>query len=70
MFGRVVDGKIEVPDLEEGAAVLIIAEGEDGFVLTPEEEDEIAAALAEVEAGVWIDGETLLRELREMLRRP
>jgi hypothetical protein len=68
ILGRVVDGRIEAPDadLREGEVVGILVQDADGVVLTQEEEDELSAAMAEVEAGQWIDGDTVLRELREL----
>ena len=42
---------------------------DDAVILTPEQEDEIEAALAEVRAGLWVDGDELLRDLRESRKR-
>jgi hypothetical protein len=41
-----------------------------GAVLSPEELEEIEAALAEDQAGEVISGEAFLRSLRESLDRP
>lgn len=66
--GTVVSGKIEVEGepLPEGSIVIILAPDEDGtFELGPQEEEELLAAIAEADAGDVIDGEGLLRKLRE-----
>jgi hypothetical protein len=66
--GIVVSGKIKVEGepLPEGSIVVILAPDEDGsFELSPQEEEELLAAIAEADAGDVIDGEELLRELRE-----
>ncbi|HEV7242104.1 MAG TPA: hypothetical protein VGQ36_22935 [Thermoanaerobaculia bacterium] len=63
--GRVVDGRIEVKgDLQEGAAVAILAADEGGFQLNAEEEEELVAALEEIRRGNYVDGRELLRELK------
>jgi len=63
-----MDGKIDVSacNLDDGTVVTVLVPGEGGVELTPEEEEELSAAMAEVEDGQWIDGDALLRELREM----
>jgi hypothetical protein len=66
--GTVVSGKIEVEGepLPEGSIVIILAPDKDGsFELGPQEEEELLAAIAEADAGDVIDGEELLRELRD-----
>jgi hypothetical protein len=68
--GRVVGGKIELEtDLQEGTPVAILAAGESGFRLTPEEEDELAMALDDIRSGNYEDGRELLRELKGLSRR-
>lgn len=68
--GRVVGGKIELEtDLQEGTPVAILAAGESGFRLTPEEEDELATALDDIRSGNYEDGRELLRELKGLSRR-
>lgn len=63
--GRVVDGKIEVEsDLADGTPVAILAADETGFQLTADDEDELAAALADIRGGQFVDGRDLLRELK------
>jgi hypothetical protein len=63
--GRVVDGKIELEtELQEGTPVAILAAGESGFQLTPDEEDELSAALEDIRSGNYEDGRELLRELK------
>lgn len=50
-----------------GAAV-IAAEGESGFRLTAEDEDELFAALQDIDNGNYEDGCELLRELKALSR--
>ncbi len=38
---------------------------DEGFVLSPEEEASLLEAIAEADAGDFVDGEQFLRELRE-----
>lgn len=72
MTARVVDGKIDVGDaeLEEGAAVaVLISERSDDFHLTPAEQEELEAALAEIRRGEYTDGRELLREIQGLSKR-
>ena len=67
MTGRVAGGKVEVEtDLPDGTAVAILAAGDTGFQLTAEEEEELVVAYEEIRRGNYVDGEELLRELREL----
>ena len=64
--GTVVAGKIELEGgpLPEGALVtVIVREGEESFTLTPEQDAELLAAMAEPEDQL-IDADEILRELR------
>ncbi len=62
---RVVGGKIEFEtDLREGTPVAILAAGESGFHLTPDEEQELVTALQDIRSGNYEDGRELLRELK------
>ena len=64
--GTVVDGKviIEGVSLQEGALVAVLARGADEpFRLTAAEEDELLAAMAEIERGEFITLEQLLESL-------
>lgn len=64
--GTVVDGKIvlEGVSLKDGAVVAIVARGADeGFSLTKAEEDELLAAMAEIERGEYVTLEDLLQSL-------
>lgn len=66
--GTVIRGKVVVEgvDLEEGATVAVLARGADEpFTLTRDDEDELLAAIAEIEAGDFVS----LGELSEGLRR-
>ncbi len=66
--GRVVGGKIEIEtDLQEGTPVAILAAGEAGFRLTPDEEEELVTALNDIQRGDFEDGRELLRELKGLL---
>ena len=63
---QVVDGSIEVPpEIVDGSQVAILAaDDEEPFTLSPSEEQELSAALADIEAGRYIDGWALLEELK------
>ena len=66
MTGKVVDGKVDIPaDLEEGSTVAILVPDEGGFTLSPDEEQELAEAIAEIDRGEFVDGDALLAELRD-----
>ena len=43
-----------------------INDEDDGFMLSPEEEASLLEAIAEADAGDFVDGEEFLRELREL----
>lgn len=63
--GTVHNGRIEVPaSLVDGTTVAILAPDAEGFRLTGDQEDELASALSEIEAGEYEDGDQLLAELR------
>jgi hypothetical protein len=64
--GTVVNGKIEIQGvaLPEGSVVAVLARGADEpFELTPEDEDELLAAISEIERGEFVTVEDLLRDL-------
>ncbi len=64
--GTVVNGKIvlEGVPLTEGAVVAVITRGADeGFSLTEAQEDELLAAMAEIERGEYVSLDELLRSL-------
>ncbi len=64
--GTVVDGKIvlEGVSLVEGAVVAVVARGADeGFSLTETQEDELLAAMGEIERGEYVTLEELLQTL-------
>jgi hypothetical protein len=64
--GTVVNGKIEIDgvSLPEGAVVAVVARGADEpFVLSLAEEDELLAAIGEVERGEFISLQQLLDTL-------
>jgi hypothetical protein len=65
--GTVVDGKVLVEGeaLPEGSTVtIVLREDEETFELTPEEEVELLASIADVESGKFISGDELLERLR------
>lgn len=64
--GTVVNGKIvlEGVPLAEGAVVTVVTRGADeGFSLTQEQENELLAAMAEIERGEYVTLEELLRSV-------
>jgi len=64
--GTVVNGKIEIEgmSLPEGSMVAVLARGADEpFELSSEDEDELLAAISEIERGEFVTVEELLRDL-------
>lgn len=64
--GKVVGGKVvlEGVTLEEGTPVTVLARDEEGgFTLTPEEEAELLAAIAEADRGEMVPAEEVLAKL-------
>ena len=64
--GTVVNGKIELEGvaLPEGAVVAVVSRGADEpFTLSASDEDELLAAIAEIERGEFISVEELLESL-------
>ncbi len=64
--GTVVNGKIvlEGVPLPEGAVVTVVTRGADeGFLLTPHQEDELLASMAEINRGETVSLEELLASL-------
>ena len=65
LAGKVVDGKVEIgDDLEEGSTVAVLAIGSEPPQLTPDDEQELVAALDEIRAGHYVDGRELVADLR------
>ena len=69
--GKVIAGKVvldpyfEEDPLEEGLRVVLLVPDEGGAVrLSPEEAAELHEALAQADAGDFVDGEEVLRGLR------
>lgn len=65
--GTVVNGKIDVPidALAEGDRVAILAaDSTEPFQLTPEQEDELVAAVEDIRRGQYVDGQDLVANLR------
>lgn len=65
--GKVIDGRIAVEGtaFDEGAVVTILARDDDEtFNLSPEQEAELLAAIAEAERGEVIPADQLLKNLR------
>ncbi len=67
---QVIDDRIEVPpEIGDGSQVAILAADDEApFVLSPDEEQELSEALAEIDAGRSIDGWKLLEELKARSR--
>ena len=66
--GTVVDGKVVVEGvpLVEGAVVAVLSrEPEVPFTLSPEDEDELLAAMAEIAKGEFVSADELLESLRK-----
>jgi len=66
--GKVVHGKLELDgdSLEEGATVtVLVPERDETFELTPDEESALEESLNQAAAGLFVDAEALLRELRQ-----
>ncbi len=64
--GTVVNGKIVIEGLPlvEGTVVTVLARGADeGFSLSPQEEDELLEGLAEIERGAFVSLDELLEAL-------
>ncbi|MEM7483551.1 MAG: hypothetical protein AAF481_20520 [Acidobacteriota bacterium] len=67
---EVIDGKINVPpEIGEGSRVAILA-ADDGepVALSSSEEAELSEALAQIDSGQYVDGRTLLEELKAKSR--
>lgn len=67
-IGTVVNGKVVVEgvSLVEGAVVAVVARGADEtFTLSPQDENELAAAIEEVERGEFISAHDLLEGLKK-----
>jgi hypothetical protein len=67
--GKVIAGRVvldpEGEPLEEGITVTVLAPGpEETVKLSAEEEASLLEAIAEADAGDFVDGEEVLRELR------
>jgi len=66
--GTVVNGKvvIEGAPLEEGAVVAVLARGADEpFALSEQQENELLAAMEEIERGDFVTLDELLESLRK-----
>ena len=65
--GRIVDGRVELEGEApaEGTVVAVLArEDDETFELSPSNERELLAAIAEAEGGNLVDGDELLLSLR------
>lgn len=67
---QAIDGRIEVPpEIVNGSQVAILAADDEApFALAPGEEQELSEALAEIEAGRYVDGWKHLEELKAKSR--
>ena len=64
--GTVVNGKVVVEGsvLQEGAVVTVLTRGaNESFSLTPEQEDELLEAMAEIDRGEFVGLDELLNAL-------
>lgn len=67
-IGTVVGGKIVVDGapLAEGSVVAVLSrEPDEPFVLSPEDEDELLAAISEVEGGDFLSADQVLESIRK-----
>jgi hypothetical protein len=67
LTGKVVNGLIDISDahVPDGTEVSIYIRGEEPEVmLTPEQEAELEESFAEIERGLYVDGDEFLRKLR------
>lgn len=64
--GKVVNGRIEVADVEltEGADVAVYIHDACAYELTEQEEAELEESIAQIARGEYVDGDTVLEELR------
>ena len=65
--GTVIDGKVQVEgeELREGATVtVLLPDDQESFELSPAEEAELLASIADVERGDFISGDELMERLR------
>ena len=68
-IGTVVNGKVVVEGvpLVEGSVVTVLSRGADEpFALSPEDEEELLAAVAEIERGEFVSAEELLESLKKL----
>ena len=66
--GTVVGGKVVVEGvaLVEGSVVAVLSrEAAEPFALSPEDENELIAAIAEIESGEFVSADALLESLRK-----
>ena len=66
--GTVVGGKVVIEGLPlvDGSVVTVLSrEPEEPFTLSPNDEDELLAAMAEIEKGEFVLAEELLESLRK-----
>lgn len=66
--GTVVGGRVVVEGvpLVEGSVVAVLSrEPEEPFTLSPEDEDELLAAMAEIQRGEFVPVDELLKSLRK-----
>src|SRR5262249_12221966 len=63
--GKVVDGKVvlEGVSLAEGTSVTVLAEDDQGFDLTPDQEAELLLSIAEADRGETVSAEEVLAKL-------
>jgi len=70
LTGTVIDGKVAVVgEVQDGVTVAVLAPDSGGYHLTPEQEDELETALAQVRSGDFVEGDDLLAEIRSLSGR-
>ena len=64
--GKVVNGRIEVADVElpEGADVAVYINDADAYELSPDEETELEESIAQIARGEYVDGDSVIADLR------
>jgi hypothetical protein len=64
--GKVVNGRVEVSDVElpEGADVAVYIHDADVYELSEEEEAELEHSIAQIARGEYVDGDSVIAELR------
>jgi len=68
LTAKFVDGRLDIPvgSLQEGDTVtLLVTEAEEGFRLSPEDQELLLQSIAQADRGESVDGWQLLKELQD-----